>query len=182
VRYYEREHFDAYARIKNEGLHQWNDLHEELAGYEDFPNRPLLERTLPVVAPGQRSRILEYGCGTGPAACFLAERGYDVHGIDLVPDAIEIAQQQASERKLNIRFEVADICQWEGEAEQYDVVLDSFCLQSIVLDADRDAVLNGVRRRRSQTGAMCSQLLSMSMPVTTGRTATTRPRASCGRP
>jgi SAM-dependent methyltransferase len=99
-----------------------------------------------VVAPGQRSRILEYGCGTGLAACFLAERGYDVHGIDLVPDAIEIAQQQASERKLNIRFEVADICQWEGEAEQYDVVLDSFCLQSIVLDADREAVLNGVRR------------------------------------
>ena len=32
VRYYEREHFDAYARIKAEGLDQWTDLHEELLG------------------------------------------------------------------------------------------------------------------------------------------------------
>ena len=40
VRYYEREHFDPYARIKAEGLNQWSDLHEELAGYENFPNRP----------------------------------------------------------------------------------------------------------------------------------------------
>ncbi len=98
MRYYEREHFDAYARIKAEGLHQWSDLHEELAGYEDFPNRPFLERTLPALATAQRSQVLEYGCGTGPAACFLAERGYDVHGIDLVPDAVEIAQRHASER------------------------------------------------------------------------------------
>ena len=67
-------------------------------------------------------------------------------GIDLVPDAIEIAQRQAFERRLQIRFEVADMCAWEGVAERYDVVLDSFCLQSIVLDTDREAVLSGVRR------------------------------------
>lgn len=152
VRYYEREHFDAYARIKAEGLHQWSDLHEELAGYDDFPNRSFLERTLPALASGQRSRVLEYGCGTGPAACFLAERGYEVHGIDLVPDAIEIAQQHAFKRGLDMRFEVADICLWNGDAERYDVVLDSFCLQSIVLDGDREAVLSGVRCRLKPDG------------------------------
>ena len=107
MRYYEREQFDAYARIKAEGLHQWSDLHDELASFEDFPNRPFLERTLPAVAPGQRSQVLEYGCGTGPAACFLAERGYDVHGIDLVPDAIENAQQHASERELTVQHSFA---------------------------------------------------------------------------
>ena len=146
MRYYEREHFDAYARIKAEGLDQWSDLHEALDGYGDFPHRVFLERTLPVVETGQRPQVLEYGCGTGPAACFLAERGYEVHGIDLVPDAIEIARRQAFERGLDIRFEVADICASDGETERYDVVLDSFCLQSIVLDADRGAVLGGVRR------------------------------------
>ncbi len=63
-----------------------------------------------------------------------------------------IAQQHASERELHIRFEVADICQWQEDAELYDVVLDSFCLQSIVLDADREAVFNGVRRRLKPDG------------------------------
>jgi len=152
VRYYEREHFDAYARIKAEGLEQWSDLHDDLAGFDGFPNRPFLERTLPVITSGQHPRVLEYGCGTGPAACFLAERGYEVHGIDLVPDAIEIAQRQAAKRGLRIRFEVADICRWNDETDRCDVVLDSFCLQSIVLDSDRARVLNGVQHRLKPDG------------------------------
>ncbi len=41
--YYEREHFDAYARIKAEGLDQWGDLHDDLNGFHDFPNRSFLE-------------------------------------------------------------------------------------------------------------------------------------------
>lgn len=151
TRYYEREHFDGYARVKSEGLGQWSDLHETLDGFDDFPNRPFLERALPKVTIGDHLRVLEYGCGTGPAACYLTERGYQVHGIDLVPDAIDLARRHAVERHLNTHFEVADICYWES-AEQYDIVLDSFCLQSIVLDTDRAAVLNGVRRRLKADG------------------------------
>lgn len=150
--YYEREHFDAYARIRAEGLDQWGDLHVDLDGFHDFPNRSFLARTLPELTRGDVSRVLEYGCGTGPAACYLAERGYEVHGIDLVPDAIEIARRRAAERGLNIRFDVEDICLWDDVPEQYDVVLDSFCLQSIVLDKDRARVLNGVRRRLKADG------------------------------
>ena len=33
---YERERFDAYARIKAEGLDQWSDLHDDLAGFQDL--------------------------------------------------------------------------------------------------------------------------------------------------
>jgi SAM-dependent methyltransferase len=152
MRYYEPEHFDAYARIKAEGLEQWGDLHVDLNGFDDFPNRPFLEHVLPALTPGVVVRVLEYGCGTGPAACFLAERGYEVRGIDLVPDAIDIARRHATERELSIRFEVEDICRWDDEAEHYDVVLDSFCLQSIVLDDDRARVFDGVRRRLEPDG------------------------------
>jgi len=152
MRYYEREHFDAYARIKAEGLEQWSDLHANMDGFHDFPNRFFLERALPELTRGEVARVLEYGCGTGPAACYLAERGYEVHGIDLVPDAIDLARRRAAERGLSIRFEVDDICRWGEDPERYDIVLDSFCLQSIVLDADRDRVLDGVRRRLKPDG------------------------------
>lgn len=48
---------------------------------------------------------------------------------------------------------MADICTWTTEAlDRYDVVLDSFCLQSIVLDTDRATVLNGVRHRLKPDG------------------------------
>jgi len=146
--YYEKEHFDAYARIRRDGLEQWNDLHpgDSGRGYDDFSNRAFLMRVLPD-HPSGRPAVLEYGCGTGGAACFLAARGYRVHAVDLVPDAIETARRFAAERGLSVRFDVEDICRWGEPGELYDYVVDSFCLQSIVLDEDRATVLDGVRRR-----------------------------------
>lgn len=160
MRYYEREHVDGYARIRSLGLDQWSDLHEDLEGYDDFPNRPFLERVLPQITGGDPPQVLEYGCGTGPAACFLADRGYSVRGIDLVPDAIEIARRRAAELGVSVQFEVEDVCEWADATKQYDVVLDSYCLQSIVLDPDRARVLEGVGRRLKPEGRY---VLSTSM-------------------
>lgn len=153
MRYYEQEHFDAYARIRRDGLDQWNDLHpsDRGHGYHDFSNRSFLARMLPA-DEHHRPTVLEYGCGTGPAACFLAERGYRVHGVDLVPDAIEVARLRAAERGLSVRFEVVDICRWGEPTERYDYVVDSFCLQSIVTDEDRSRLLHGVRKRLKPGG------------------------------
>lgn len=160
MRYYEQEHFDAHARIRREGLDQWSDLHDvdHGRGYDNFSNRSFLERMLP--AGEQHLSVLEYGCGTGPAVCFLAGRGYRVHAVDLVPDAIEVARQRAAQRGLSIRFEVGDICLWGESGERYDYVVDAFCLQSIVTDEDRSRVLDAVRRRLRPTGRY---LLSTSM-------------------
>jgi SAM-dependent methyltransferase len=149
-RYYYDEHFRSYARLREEGLATWNDLHGDAGGYDAFQNRDFLARVLPHDGAGRR--ILEYGCGTGPAACFLAARGYQVDAIDLVPDAIEVARLNAAERGLKITFAVADVCRWQPATARYDYVLDSFCLQSIVTDADRSAVLNGVRNRLEPSG------------------------------
>lgn len=66
MRYYEREHVDAYARIEDACLDQWSDLHEHRAGFDDFPNRAFLERALPLFPPVERTRVLEYG---SPVMC-----------------------------------------------------------------------------------------------------------------
>ena len=114
------------------------------------PGEFLAERMPP--AAGLGLTVLEYGCGTGAAACFLAERSYRVHAVDLVPDAIEIARQRAAQRGLSVRFEVRDICEWGESDEQYNFVVDAFCLQSIVTDEDRARVLDGVRSGLSPKG------------------------------
>lgn len=146
MKYYEREHFEAYARIRTEGLDQWNDLHDKdkAQGYDRFAARDFLERELPQKGDGRT--VFEYGCGTGGAACFMASRGYSVHAMDLVPDAIHVAQERAAERGLNVVFEVGDICQGAGPRQPVTYVVDCFCLQSIVADEDRSAVLDGVYR------------------------------------
>lgn len=153
-RYYEAEHVAAYARLRREGLTQWNDLHpgDQTRGYEEVPTRPFLERVLPSGGATQGQRVLEYGCGTGAAACFLARRGFEVTAVDLVPDAIAVARHFAAERGLEIQYAVQDVCSWPDDGERFDYVIDNYCLQSIVTDADRGAVLDGARRRLEPTG------------------------------
>ena len=153
-RYYEAEHFAAYERLRREGGNHWNDLHGDRRGgrYEDFEGRDFLERALRTRDRTQGRRVLEYGCGTGAAACFLAERGFHVDAVDLVPDAIVVARRFAAERGLDIRFAVQDICEWLETDDRFDYVVDIFCLQSIVTDADRSSLFASVRSRLEPGG------------------------------
>ncbi len=55
------------------------------------------------------ARVIEFGCGSGWLSLLLAERGYDVTGVDISPDAIALAEQARAERQLTgVRFEAAD--------------------------------------------------------------------------
>lgn len=54
-------------------------------------------------------RIVEFGCGTGWLGQLFAQRGYEVIGIDISPDAIALAEQLKAERGLaNATYRVAD--------------------------------------------------------------------------
>ena len=158
MRYYQAEHTDAYRIIEERGYTQWNDLFdpEGVWTYDAFQNRAFLERILPELelpAP-EETRVFEYGCGTGPAACFLAARGFQVDAVDLIPGAIAIARRMADKRGVHVAFVVADICALAAAppTERYHIVLDSYCLQSIVTDQDRAAVFAAVRARLAPAG------------------------------
>ena len=145
MKYYAVEYARGYAQIEARGLSSWGELHGE-GGFETFAAREHLQRSLPTLSFATPSpRALEYGCGTGPGACYLARNGYDVEGIDLNSTAIELARQQAETRQLDIRFRVQDICAITDPSPAYDLILDSYCLQSIVLDADRQRLFEVVK-------------------------------------
>lgn len=153
MRYYEVEPESVYRQVARERKTQWSDAFEPErdGGFDAFPNRAFLERVLPEL--GNPVDVLEYGCGTGPAACFLAGRGFRVDAVDLVPEAIELARQFAHKRGLRVNFAVQDVCRWPAAVEKrYDLVIDSYCLQNIVLDEDRAAVFRGVHDRLTPGG------------------------------
>ena len=146
VKYYIEEHELGYRRIKAEGKLAWNEIHGE-PGF-NFSLRPFLEEVLPKLEfPAPKPMALEIGCGTGPGACFLAERGYRVRGIDIDPLAVEMAAEFAAERNLSIQYEVQDACNLPAGGEEYDLIVDSYCLQCIVTDADREKLFSNVRSR-----------------------------------
>lgn len=79
----------------------------------------------------KRGRALDIGCGTGKHAIALAQHGYTTTGIDFVPNAIEIARQQAAQARVDVQFIVADVFNWEPQTT-FDVIVDIGCLHGIV--------------------------------------------------
>jgi SAM-dependent methyltransferase len=152
MKYYYREHLLGYEQVKKEGKTAWGEIHG-VAGFENFSSRAFLEEILPELRFSiPHPIVLECGCGTGPGACYLAVKGFLVDGIDLIPLAIKIAREQARKRGLNIKYEVQDICELSHKSKKYDMIVDSYCLQGIVTEEDRQRVLSAVRARLKPEG------------------------------
>lgn len=115
-------------------------------GFDAFDLRPFLDEVLPkLTIPGNEPWAFEYGTGTGPSACYLAERGFRVDAIDTSPAAIELAKRFAAEKGLIIGFEVGDIVRLSGWDRTYDLVVDSFCMHNLITDDERRRALANVR-------------------------------------
>jgi SAM-dependent methyltransferase len=54
-------------------------------------------------------RTLEFGCGTGTNAVWLAQQGFDITAVDLVPLAIEKAGARARAAGVRVDFRVANL-------------------------------------------------------------------------
>lgn len=67
-------------------------------------------------------RILDIGCGTGIHAHYLAEKGYQVTGIDLSKEMIKIAQENKNNKT---EFYVADATSFNLNTK-FDIVLSLF--------------------------------------------------------
>ena len=150
-KYFYHEHLADYAMMKAKGLTSRGELYGDL-GFSDFSSKSFLAETLPRLDVKAGARVLELGCGTGSGACFLAELGFQVHGIDVIPDAIDKAREIAAERGLDIEYELMDVCDLPREGKPYDLIIDSYCSQGIVTDEDRAAMFSGVKARLAPRG------------------------------
>ena len=72
--------------------------------YEDPPEELVRLLDGGLVEP---CRAVDLGCGCGANAAYLAERGFDVTGVDFSPSAV--AQATAAHANPNCRFEVMDL-------------------------------------------------------------------------
>lgn len=60
-------------------------------------------------------RVVEFGCGTGWLASFLAQRGYEVLGVDIADEAVEVARRAATSRGLHrLEFVASDYESFAG--------------------------------------------------------------------
>lgn len=76
-------------------------------------------------------KALDLACGTGRHANFLAEKGWEVTGVDNSEIGIEVALKRASEKGLEIEYIVADLENrgFEIKENTYDLICDFYYLQ-----------------------------------------------------
>jgi SAM-dependent methyltransferase len=102
----------------------------------------VIENVFRTCASGPVRRVLDLGCGTGGHAAPLAERGYDVVGVDRSAEMLECARKRCP----GTRFEQGDIAQLDLH-ETFDAVLMMFAVLGYqVGNADVAAALATARR------------------------------------
>ncbi|PZR94329.1 MAG: class I SAM-dependent methyltransferase [Candidatus Nephthysia bennettiae] len=98
-----------------------------------LPTAELIELVKGTSAPG---RALDLGCGTGTDSIYLAQHGWDVTGVDMVPRALAIARRKAASAGVSPRFMEGDVTRLQdfGVGEGYTLLLDFGCFHTLPPD------------------------------------------------
>jgi SAM-dependent methyltransferase len=91
--------------LERDSLEEFRDPETYDVEVENFDeDRPLIEQW----ARELGGPLLDLACGTGRVALRLAAQGYQVTGVDIVPEMIAHARRKAAERAVSVEWVVAD--------------------------------------------------------------------------
>lgn len=122
-----RDIWDANAAFWNEKMAEGNLFHRQLVG-------PTAEKLLEI-KPGQR--IVEFACGNGQFARWMAELGAEIEASDVSPKLIELATARTRERPdiaERIRFSVIDAAKPEDLAKLGEQRFDAAVCNMAIMD------------------------------------------------
>ncbi len=110
------------------------------------------------------SQVIELGCGAGNYVIWFAKTGYEVTGVDISKNAIEIARRSASAAGVQCQFIVADATQ---ELANLDALFDfayDWELLHHIFPQDRDRYVGNVARLLKPGGKYLSVCFSEDDP------------------
>ncbi len=129
---------DYYSYVK-EWFTKWAPVYDFTDVFASGIRKKVLEFTNAI----EGSKILDVGTGTGKQAFAYAKKGYDVVGIDLSEDMLNVANRK--NRYGNVQFELADAADMPFKDNHFDVSSVSFALHEMPLTI-RQRVLKEIVR------------------------------------
>lgn len=113
----------------------WNGVFERIAQLDfDLEANPFLQSVVADLPPG---RALDAGIGQGRNAVWLAERGWQVTGIDISDKGVEQAEQMARDKGVQIDGVVADLYGYDYGEEKWDLVVSTYMHSILVGNAEK---------------------------------------------
>ena len=113
-------------------------------GWELGKPRPLL---VEFIEKGliKKGKALDLCCGAGTNTVYLAEKGFEVTGIDISPTAVDIAKEKAEQANAKINFSVQNFVELPFRDELFDFIFDMGCFHHVEPE-DREKFIGGVHR------------------------------------
>jgi len=112
-----------------DGLAQFKQAQKE--GWKSFApleviTTPAGARLVHFAGVGPGMRVLDVGCGTGVVAVTAARTGAQVQGIDLTPELLDRARENATTAAVAVDWREGDVEQLPYSDGEFDVVLSQF--------------------------------------------------------
>ena len=125
----------------------WNEVYEgnpldELPWHQEEPPEYLIELVEKKVVEGP---VLDICCGAGTNSVFLAQKGFEVHGIDIAAKAVEMANQKARKGKVSCSFIAGDAIHLPYLDGRFSFIFDRGCFHHIPVGL-RERFVEGVAR------------------------------------
>jgi 2-polyprenyl-3-methyl-5-hydroxy-6-metoxy-1,4-benzoquinol methylase len=118
----------------------------EVEDYDE--DRPLIEQW----ARKLGGPLLDLACGTGRMTLRMAAQGYQVTGVDIVPEMIAQARQKAAERAVSVEWVVADARTFHLQKQFPFVFMLCNAWQFFLTREDHEALLARVREHLQPEG------------------------------
>jgi ubiquinone/menaquinone biosynthesis C-methylase UbiE len=106
------------------GYAAWSNNYDQAVNPLVAAEEPIVREMIDFVAPG---RALDAACGTGRHTSYLADRGFEVSGIDTSPEMLAIARSKVPQAT----FEIADVTRLAFGASTFDLVVCALALDHV---------------------------------------------------
>jgi ubiquinone/menaquinone biosynthesis C-methylase UbiE len=139
-------HEGVYRKHKASGKDGWDADPVSARETLDTIDKALKSGYLP-----KQGKVIELGCGAGNVALWLADKGYEISGVEISPTAVEWAREKAKAKNIKADFRVGNVVDLKDYKDNsFDFVLDGHCLHCIIGDDRKQFLKNALRITKSK--------------------------------
>jgi len=98
----------------------WQKEYKKKQFYWGLKPTPRLKQ---VIKYAKRGKALDVGAGEGRNSIFLAQNGFEVEAIDLIPEGLEKLKKLAKKLNLKISTKIIDVRKFKFLSNRYSLVI-----------------------------------------------------------